>query len=201
MTFSPTDFVLCAGILLFAISWSVRGFIRQGIGLLTLALSVWVAWQYEAQLAAELIPWVGSSLALRRMVAFILLLLSVALCGLALAQLIGKLVHWLGIGNLDRLLGLITGVFLGGAICWAVLFGVRAVAPQLAEQRWWQESQLIPVIFDVAGRLRGHLPGWRGNGVRSSVLDFVPMLPDTTPGASDTADTVTATPPPPDAGR
>ena len=163
MNFAVVDLVLIGGVLLFAISWSARGFTRQSLGWLTLALGLWVAWQYEALVAALLEPWIGS-MALRRIAAFLALLLLVAFGGAAVARAVGKKVSGFGGGNLDRLFGFVSGVALGGAICWGLLIGLMNFSPQIEKRGWWRESQLIPLIFNVEGQLRKQLRDLENGG-------------------------------------
>ena len=195
MNFAVLDLVLLGGVGLFAMSWSARGFTRQMVSWLTLALGLWVAWQFEALAAAWLEPWIAS-LALRRIAAFLGLLLVVSYGGAALARAVGKMVSGFGGGSLDRLFGFLSGVLVGAMICWGVLIGLQYISPQLASQRWWQESQLIPMVFMAEQRVRSELD--RLNGGDGQPADRPAPLPVSTEpsGDADTAAPVVL----PDAG-
>lgn len=82
-------------------------------------------------------------------------LATLILGGLAI-WLIGKLLAGSGLSSADRLLGLMFGLLRGYALCCVAVLGLGFTP--LPQERWWQDSRLMPGFVLGAGWLQSFLP-------------------------------------------
>jgi membrane protein required for colicin V production len=95
-----------------------QGIIRTVFGIAGLIGGIVLAGRYYDELAALLFP-AGAPWA--SIAAYLIILLATLLVAGVIGWLIARLVHFAALGWLDRLIGLILGVVIGGLLCAAVL--------------------------------------------------------------------------------
>ena len=147
------DFIIVAIIGVSVIVGTVRGFVREGVALISWLAGIWLAWRFSGFLH----PYLGGILETPEQKAWVargIVLLLVLLAG----SLIGAVLSWLtrtaaGLGIFDRLFGLLFGLTRG-----IVLTGFAAMLGhhlKLDHEPWWRHSALTPYAVSVAGWLDG----------------------------------------------
>jgi membrane protein required for colicin V production len=145
------DYLVIAAFLLSAIIGAVRGFLREAIAVVTLIVALFMAWHFSDLLE----PHLGGLLAkpptntwAARTIIFVLVLL----LGWAIAAILSYFVRLSLFSGTDRLLGFVFGLLRG-----VVLLGVFVILGQLLkldDEKWWQQSRLMPFGEGVASGLR-----------------------------------------------
>lgn len=139
---TPADYVILFLFLASAIIGLWRGFTAEALSLLTLLVSIWVAWAFAGRLEAMLGGWAGASPEIRLWAARVVIFVLALLAGGLISWLARKLIRHTGLSGLDRLLG---GGF--GLLRAAVLLGLAVIVMQflgVEQEAWWQQSQLKP---------------------------------------------------------
>jgi len=95
-----------------------QGIIRTVFGIAGLIGGIVLAGRYYGGLAAVLSPG-GATWA--SVAAYAIILIATLIVAGVIGWLVAKLVHFVALGWLDRLIGFILGVFVGGLLCAAVL--------------------------------------------------------------------------------
>ncbi|MFT4562284.1 MAG: membrane protein required for colicin V production [Gammaproteobacteria bacterium] len=132
-----------------------RGFVREALSLLGLAIAVWISVTFYAS-AAELLTNYLSVPTARRVLGFVgLFVVSLIVAGLV-NHLIGKLVDKAGLTGTDRMLGVIFGALRGIVI--VGLFVGLAGMTQVPQDPWWKESIFMPHFQTLAEIGVGLLP-------------------------------------------
>ncbi|MBT8148925.1 MAG: CvpA family protein [Pseudomonadales bacterium] len=142
------------GIILLVLGFSamvslLRGFVKEALSLLIWFVAFAVAVALSPRLGYMLSGWFAHE-TLRLIGAFIILFLGTLIVGGLVNQLIISLVSKAGLGPLDRLLGTVFGLLRGAIIVLACLLVVPKVI-SVEEQRWWQESRLVPKFLMLEG--------------------------------------------------
>ncbi|MDA0823026.1 MAG: CvpA family protein [Proteobacteria bacterium] len=118
-----------------------RGFVREALSLLGLAIAVWISVTFYSS-AAELLTDYLSVPTARRVLGFIgLFTVSLIAAGI-INHLIGRLVDKAGLTGTDRMLGVIFGALRGIVI--VGLFVGLAGMTQVPQDPWWKESIFMP---------------------------------------------------------
>lgn len=134
-----------------------QGIIRTVFGIAGLIAGIVLAGHYYDELAALLFP-AGATWA--HIAAYIIILLATLLVAGLVGWLVAKLVHFAMLGWLDRLVGFILGILIGGLLCAAILAivgkyfpGSEAVISRSGLARFLMEGfplllALLPAEFD-----------------------------------------------------
>jgi membrane protein required for colicin V production len=134
-----------------------QGIIRTVFGIAGLIGGIVLAGRYYDELAAVLSP---SGATWANIAAYAIILLATLIVAGVVGSLVAKLVHLVMLGWLDRLVGCILGVIIGGLLCAAVLAivgkyypGTEAVISQSAVAKFLMERfplllALLPEEFD-----------------------------------------------------
>ena len=112
------DIVIIVVIVLSGIAGLRQGIIRTAFGIAGLIGGIVLAGRYYGELAALLFP-AGATWA--NIAAYAIILLATLLVAGVIGWLVAKLVHFAALGWLDRLVGFIFGIVMGGLLCAAVL--------------------------------------------------------------------------------
>lgn len=133
----------------------MRGFAREALSLITWVSAFIVARLFYQPLAVLLEAYIETP-SVRMAAAFAILFLVTLLTGVIVNKLIGALVDATGLSATDRILGIGFGAARGGLIIVAIV-ALIGMTPAIND-RWFQESQLIPHFLlmeawtrDVAG--------------------------------------------------
>lgn len=118
-----------------------RGFVREAFSLLTWVAAFIVARLFTAPLAALLASSIETP-SVRLVVAFVLLFAATLILGALVANLLSALVKATGLSGTDRVLGMGFGLARGALVVVALL--ILAGMTPMPQDRWWQESRLIP---------------------------------------------------------
>ena len=151
------DVAILVLIALSAVISLLRGFVREALSLAAWVLAFWVALTFAARLAAT--PWLSAQIespTARIGAAFVALFLLTLVVGAIINFLVAQLVSKTGLSGTDRLIGAVFGVARG-----VVLVGVLVLLAgftQLPEERWWNESSLLPQFESFAVWMQGFLP-------------------------------------------
>lgn len=133
-----------------------RGFVREAIALAGWIAGLWFAFNFLHVAAEWFVRWVESP-EIRLVLGFVVLLAAVLVVAGVVARLAGGLVDVTGLGGTDRILGMIFGAGRGAVVV-AVLV-MLAGFTDLAGERWWRESVLLPRFEALAGEVARILPG------------------------------------------
>lgn len=131
----------------------------RGLVVEVLSLAVWVAAFWLAMALGEPLSvqlTAVESPAARLFLGYAAIFLGTLIGGGIVIWLIDKFLSRTGLSSTDRLLGLCFGLLRGYAIGCVLVLGLGFTP--LPRERWWQESQLLPVFVFGAGWLRGFLP-------------------------------------------
>jgi membrane protein required for colicin V production len=151
------DIVIIVVAVLLGIVGLRQGIIKTVFGIAGLIGGIVLAGRYYDELAAVLSPsgatWVNIA-------AYAIILIATLIVAGVIGRLVAKLVHLVLLGWLDRLVGCILGVFIGGLLCAAILAivvkyypGTWAVISQSGLARFLMERfplllALLPRDFD-----------------------------------------------------
>jgi membrane protein required for colicin V production len=151
------DIVIIVVAVLAGIAGLRQGIIRTVFGIAGLIGGIILAGCYYDELAALLFP-AGATWA--NIAAYAIILLATLLVAGVVGSLVAKLVHFAALGWLDRLVGFVLGVVIGGLLCAAALAivgkyypGAEAVISQSVIARFLMEQfplllALLPAEFD-----------------------------------------------------
>lgn len=118
-----------------------RGFVKEALSLVTWLLAFIVARLFSQPLSVLLEPHIETP-SVRIVAAFAMLFIATLIVGILINKLVGALVEATGLSGTDRILGIGFGAARGGLIVVA-LVALIGLSPAVND-RWWQESQLIP---------------------------------------------------------
>jgi len=112
------DIVIIVVIVLLGIAGLRQGMIRTVFGIAGLIGGIVLAGRYYDELAALLFP---SSATWANIVAYAIIAIATLVVAGVIGWLLAKLVNFAALGWLDRLVGFILGIVIGGLLCAAIL--------------------------------------------------------------------------------
>lgn len=118
-----------------------RGFVKEALSLVTWLAAFIVARLFSQPLSVLLEPYIETP-SVRIVAAFAILFIVTLIIGVLINKLVGALVDATGLSGTDRVLGIGFGAARGGLIVVAII-ALVGMSPAIND-RWWQESQLIP---------------------------------------------------------
>jgi len=151
------DIVIIVVAVLLGLAGLRQGIIRTVFGIAGLIGGIVLAGRYYGGLAALLSP---SGATWANIAAYAIILFATLIVAGVVGSLVAKLVHFVMLGWLDRLVGCILGVIIGGLLCAAVLAivgkyypGTEAVISQSVIAKFLMEQfplllALLPEEFD-----------------------------------------------------
>jgi membrane protein required for colicin V production len=151
------DIVIIVVAVLLGLAGLRQGIIRTVFGIAGLIGGIVLAGRYYDELAAFIFP-AGALWA--NIAAYAIILLATLIVAGVVGHFVAKLVHFAALGWLDRLIGCILGVVIGGLLCAAFLAivgeyypGAEAVISQSVIARFLMEQfplllALLPADFD-----------------------------------------------------
>jgi len=151
------DIVIIVVAVLLGLAGLRQGIIRTVFGIAGVIAGIVLAGRYYDELAALLFP---SGATWAHIAAYVIILLATLLVAGVVGWLIARLVHFAMLGWLDRLVGFILGVVIGGLLCAAILAivlkyypGAEAVITQSGLARFLMNGfplllALLPAEFD-----------------------------------------------------
>jgi membrane protein required for colicin V production len=149
---TPADYVILFICLASAIIGLWRGFTAEALSLLTLLVSIWLAWAFAPRFEPMLGSWGGASPEIRLWAARVVIFILALLAGGLISWVARKLIRHTGLSGLDRLLG--AGFGLLRAV---VLVGLAVIVMQflgVEQEPWWQQSQLKPYADRAAAAVK-----------------------------------------------
>ena len=152
---SGSDYVLLGIIAFSALISIIRGFVREAISLGAWIVAFWVALTFGHWLAGHLVHWIHPPM-VRTVVAILILLVGTLLLGMLVAHCADSLIRKGKLSGLDRLLGLVFGVFRGVLIIALLLFLGKMLT--LNQAGWWKSSRYIPFFAPVVTGLEATVP-------------------------------------------
>ena len=151
----PVDIVLLVIIAIPALVGVFYGFLNILFSLLAWAVACGVAVKFSSVFEPMLVEFIDSE-AIRMGLAFVGLFLVSLMVFSTLGYLIVKLLGRSGLTAADRILGLLFGVGLGGAIVTLVIFFAGFTA--FPQEPWWQTSKMIKPFQTICVLGRQYLP-------------------------------------------
>jgi membrane protein required for colicin V production len=148
------DVVIIVVAVLLGIAGLRQGIIRTVFGIAGLIGGIILAGRYYSGLAALLFP-AGATWA--NIAAYAIILLATLIVAGVVGWLVTKLVHFAALGWLDRLVGCILGVVIGGLFCAAVLAIVSKYYP--STEAVISQSVLAKFLMEQFPLLLALLPG------------------------------------------
>ena len=112
------DILIIVVVVLLGVAGLRQGMIRTVFGIAGLIGGIVLAGRYYDELAARLFP---SGAIWGNIAAYAIILLATLLVAGVIGWLIAKLVNFAALGWLDRVMGFILGVVIGGLLCAAIL--------------------------------------------------------------------------------
>jgi membrane protein required for colicin V production len=112
------DIVIIVVIVLLGVAGLRQGMIRTVFGIAGLIGGIVLAGRYYDELAARLFP---SGAAWGNITAYAIILIVTLVVAGVIGWLLAKLVNFAALGWLDRVMGFILGVVIGGLLCAAIL--------------------------------------------------------------------------------
>jgi membrane protein required for colicin V production len=149
---TSADYVILFLCLASALIGLWRGFTAEALSLLTLLVSIWLAWAFAPSFEAMLGNWVGASPEVRLWAARVVVFVLALLVGGLISWLARKLIRHTGLSGLDRVLGAGFGVLRA-----VVLIGLAVIVMEflgLQQEAWWQQSQLKPYADRAADAVK-----------------------------------------------
>ncbi len=140
----------------------MRGFIKESLMAARWVAAFIIALLFSPSLATLFTRLIDSP-SLRQLTAFFLLFIATILLAAMVTKLVGEVVKKTGLSGTDRLLGVAFGLVRGTVIVMLVLLLAPSVVA-IDQERWWQESVLIPHFLSLEGWCRY---------AASSITDFV----------------------------
>lgn len=151
------DIVIIVVAVLLGLAGLRQGIIRTVFGIAGLIAGIVLAGRYYDELAALLFP-AGATWG--NIAAYAIILLATLVVAGVIGSLVAKLIHFAALGWLDRLVGCVLGLVIGGLFCAAVLAiigkyypGAEAVISESGIARFLMEQfplllALLPAEFD-----------------------------------------------------
>lgn len=148
------DYVIFGIIGVSALISLMRGFVREALSLAVWVAAFWIAWSFFRDLAPYL-TWFSVP-SVKYGIAFAILFLVTLIVGGLVNYLMGQLVDRTGLTGTDRLIGMLFGA-ARGILLVTVLILLAGLTP-LPEDPWWQQSQTIAYLQELAVWLQSLLP-------------------------------------------
>jgi membrane protein required for colicin V production len=168
VAFTWVDWAIIAVVAISSLISLSRGFVKEALSLLIWIIAGAVAWLFGGALAEHLGAYIETPSA-RVIAACAILFVLTLLVGSLISYLIGELIRVSGLSGTDRFLGMVFGA-ARGALLVVVAVGLLSLAP-VQQDRWWQESNLIPhflIVADWSKNLILSLSSqWLANGVHA----------------------------------
>ena len=172
MAFTWVDWAFIAVIVVSSLISLKRGFVKEAQSLLTWVIAGVVAWMFGGALAQYLGDYIETP-SLQVIAGCLILFVATLLVGALVNFLIGELVRVTGLSGTDRFLGMVFGA-ARGALLVVVAVGLLSLLP-VQQDRWWQESRLLPEFLMVADWSKNLILGLTGTAAGE------PVLPDVLP--------------------
>lgn len=100
------DIILVATLIPAIISGLSKGFMEQAVGLITVFLSIYLAWQFHAGVSAWVAETFKVDMRIADVAGFVIVFICVSLLGSILGKILSKFMEIILLGWLDKLLGL-----------------------------------------------------------------------------------------------
>jgi membrane protein required for colicin V production len=120
------DLVIIVVAVLLGLAGLRQGIIRTVFGIAGLIVGIVLAGRYYDNLATAIFP---SGALWANIAAYIIILLATLLVAGAVGHFVAKLVHFAALGWVDRLIGCLLGIAIGGLLCAALLAIVSKFYP------------------------------------------------------------------------
>lgn len=144
LALSPIDWIMIGIVIVSTLVSILRGFIKEALSLGAWIAALIVSRLFAGQLSTLLVPYIDTP-SIRLAVAYGALILGTLMVSSMLIFLMGEVVKKTGLSGFDRFLGMWFGLARGGLIVMVVIAGLYYLAP-VKEDKWWQDSRLIPYV-------------------------------------------------------
>lgn len=149
------DWAMVSGILLSMLLGFWRGFIRESLAIVAWIFGVMLILNYVDDLANWMQSWIHIE-SIRLVLSSLILLVVM----FVMVQWVKRLLLWCvakaGIRSLDHVLGGGFGVFRG--VIMAMLVTILTARIGFAEERWWSDSVLTPLMIELNEKIPNYLP-------------------------------------------
>lgn len=145
---NAADYLIVGVLLASMLLGTLRGFVREAVGLLAWLGGLWFAWRYAPGLEPYLGGMVGKP-PVSLWTARAAILLGVLVIGWLISGILGYFLRHSALSVLvDRILGLVFGTVRGAVVI--AVFVMLGEFVELNRVAWWKGSQLLPYASELA---------------------------------------------------
>ncbi len=148
------DYMVIGVVLASIIFGTVKGLLREVVSLISLFLSVVLAFKFASPLSQH-VPWFESATACY-IVAFVSIAIVVLVVGMLIGISLKNTAKKIGLGGLDHGMGALFGLIRGGLMALLATFLVSNTL--LAKSAWFDKSYSKPVFHSAVVWLDGFFP-------------------------------------------
>lgn len=132
-----------------------RGFLKEFISLFVWIVGFWTAIKFYQKLAVVFEPYI-INLTIRQISSFITIFFLILILGILFNYLLSLVVVKSGLSGTDRVLGMLFGFGRGVLLVSVILLLIGTTS--FIQDKWWQESSLIPHFQSIIDWLKSFLP-------------------------------------------
>lgn len=163
---SLLDWIIVAILIISTLTAARNGLIVELFSFGGLLLGIFVAcWHYQS-----LLPWImylGISLAVSKIIAFIVIALFIMIFAGILGRILRWSIHFVGLGWLDRIAGAVFGLLEGAVLVVVVIVALLAFQPHSSLVK---NSQLTPSFLAAAHDVAGVSPADLSGKIRYGII-------------------------------
>ena len=154
---SGIDIAIIVVVLLSASISYFRGFFKEAMSLLVWVGAILITLGFASRFASLIPVEAIATPSARLAVSSVVLFLGTLLVGALANFLLRRILAGARLKLVDRIIGVVFGLARGVVIV-ALIVLVANLAPELKQERWWSESELLPEFQDMARAIHGQLP-------------------------------------------
>lgn len=156
MNFNTLDLFIIGAIAFSSLLGLYRGFTTSILSLFTWLIALWLPFKFTEEFSSFLPDTVESPTA-RAIIAAACLFFGAFIMLSLISWMLRKLLGATGLGFADRLMGVGLGV-VRGVIVVAIIAMLATYSTSLPKERWWGESQLLPLVLKGSNKIREMMP-------------------------------------------
>ncbi len=153
VTLNALDYTLIAVILISSLIGFMRGFVRESLSLVFIALALWLAFEYSSRLQYAFVDLIPNAEA-RLWAAVITIILVTILVGAGIQKLILHFMKKTESTYLDKFVGLIFGVLRGGVLVALIVWGISNTS--MKDKPLWADSGMVKSLQKSVAWLDQH---------------------------------------------
>jgi len=156
MNFNTLDLFIIGVVAISGLFGLYRGFTTSVLSLMTWVVALWLPFKFTPAFS-RMLPATVESPAARSVIAAACLFFGAFVMLSVMSWMLRKLMGATGLSFADRLLGVGLGVVRGMVIV-AILAMLATYSASLPKEKWWGESQLLPLVLRGSNIIREQMP-------------------------------------------